>query len=462
MPEAQAFRSQTQTYDESRRFGAGSLKDRIGRPEESNLQISRPDPDETVTRKASEHKSAMQEDANSLADLENTAWPEWKQTPYNWSNYGGYPGYEYYSPDIGGYAGWGPISRYNWRQPYPDQPAEELLYLKGCALSGSSIIRDCTKTYKYIFAFRAGNVVYAQVFGDADLVSPTFSHKNVPKSVMDLSTPTDPEIFGATRIAPDEEKSHYAQEWYDEHMVVEYNKYPPDIIIKPYEDAEYGSKIRIKVYVKLVQNDMLYDGWCEKTVSVACGCRDAVPEIYATGGVTTMGASESLNMWVNSLVYPNIYAVPPFKWSLSGGVGFSLSKTETNDEYEVNVLSTTAVACRDTVVTVTDICGVADTYNIHNTSGHWELKDTCSQNGGDGSEASYYDLYWEEDGLLKRREVWAACCDPAVCGSGSACCSWLTTPPLGPDYCSYCSTQTDFPDLTSTRMYGKYYEWECP
>lgn len=295
--------------------------------------------------------------------MESTAWPEWDQTAWNWGEYS-YPGYEYYPPEEGGYAGWGPISRYNPYQPYPEQPGELLLYLKGCALSGPSIITDCTKEYKYSFSFLAGNVVNVLVAGDADLISPKFSYKSIPKAVMGLSTAPDPEIFGATRLAPDEEKSHYAKEWYDEHLVGEYDKYPPDIIIKPFENAEYGSEIRIKVYVKLIQNDMLYDGWCEKTIKVFCGCRDAVPEIYATGDAVTMDASDSLNMWVNSLDYPDIYAVPPFQWSLSGGSGFSLSKYITNDEYEVNVLSTDASPVGTATVTVIDACNVSDTYDV--------------------------------------------------------------------------------------------------
>uniref|UniRef100_A0A6M3KSE1 Uncharacterized protein n=1 Tax=viral metagenome TaxID=1070528 RepID=A0A6M3KSE1_9ZZZZ len=361
--EAEAFKSQTQDYDESRRFGAGSLKDRKERPEEGDMEISRPGPDETITRKASEHKSPYEAGADSIADMENTAWPEWDQTPYNWFNYGGYPGYEYYPPVKDGYAGWGPISRYNEEQPYPDEAAEILLYLKGCKLSGSSIIRDCTKTYKYHFFFLAGNVVKIDVEGPAELISPVLKDPgNIPKSLEGSIVMKE----GTAYLAPglSKEQAYYANKWVLEHRYYELDKYPPDIIIKPYENAEYGSIITIRVYTKLIKNDMLFDGWCEKKVELSCGCRDVIPDIYATGDAVTMGPSESLNMWVNSLNFPDLYAVPPFAWSLSGGVGFSLSKTETNDEYEVNVLSTDAAPSGTATVTVTDNCGISDTYDV--------------------------------------------------------------------------------------------------
>ena len=374
--EAEAFKSQTQTYDESIRYGADSLKDRKSRPEEGDMEISRPGPDKTITRKASEHKSPYEAGADSIADMENTAWPEWDQTPYNWFNYGGYPGYEYYPPVKDGYAGWGPISRYNEEQPYPDEAAEILLYLKGCKLSGSSIIRDCTKTYKYHFFFLAGNVVKIDVEGPAELISPVLKEsvliqknelpKNYPGTEISLK---DSIIIreGTPYLAPGltKEQAYYTDKWIRENRYYELDKYPPDIIIKPYENAEYGSIITIRVYTKLIKNDMLFDGWCEKKVELSCGCRDVIPDIYATGDAVTMGPSESLNMWVNSLNFPDLYAVPPFAWSLTGGVGFSLSKTETNDEYEVNVLSTDAAPSGTTaIVTVTDNCGISDTYDV--------------------------------------------------------------------------------------------------
>ncbi len=363
--EADAFKSQTQEYDESRRFGAGSLKDRKGRAEESELQVSRPGLDETVKRKASEHKSPFGDDVDSLTDMENIAWPEWEQTPYNWKNYGGYPGYAYYPPESSGYAGWGPRSRYYPSgYPYPEQPGEELRYLKGCVLSGSNIITDCTKTYKYSFGFLAGDIVGVRIDGPATLVSPKIKPpENRPDSISkryDL-----PELETPFWVTPLPEQSYYDKKWYKEHRIIEYNKYPPDIIIRPHENAEYGSEITITVKTKLVKNNgMAFDGWCIKKIKVFCGCRDAVPEIYATGGATTMGASEALDMWVNSLDFPNIYAVPPFKWSLSGGSGFSLSKPETNDEYEVNVLSTGVSPSGTATVSVIDACDESDTYEV--------------------------------------------------------------------------------------------------
>jgi len=358
--EAEAFKSQTQEYNESRMFGAGSLKDRKSRVEEGDMEISRPGIDETITRKSSEHKSPY-EDVASLDDMENEAWPEWDQTPYNWFNYGGYPGYEYYPPEETGYASWGPISIYNQDMHYPDDPGEILLYLKGCSLSGPSLIDDCTKEYKYHFNFLAGNIVKIDIKGPAQLISPKVkAPEHIPES-LEESLYTPPSFPPGMKS----EFPGYSEGWKEEHSIIEYNKYPPDIIIKPYEDAPYDSEITITVYTKLIQdNGMAYDGWCQKKIRVWCGCRNAVPDIYATGDAVTMGASESLNMWVNSLDYPNIYAVPPFKWSLSGGVGFSLSKSETNDEYEVNALSTDAAPSGTATITVTDNCDVSDTYDV--------------------------------------------------------------------------------------------------
>ena len=83
---------------------------------------------------------------------------------------------------------------------------------------------------------------------------------------------------------------------------------------------------------------------------------------------------------------------------------------------------------------------------------------SCSQNGGDKSEATNQSrIILTGAGLeasARKEEFWGECCNPDDCGSGSACCDYFWN-----GYCDYCSSYGG--PLTSVKGVGEYSDWEC-
>lgn len=382
--------------------------------------------------------------------METEAWPEWEQTDYNWFNYGGYPGVAYSPPSSPGYAGWGPVSIFNIDQ-FPEQvaylPDEELYYLKGCVLYGPNVITDCTKEYKYRFGFLGGDITNIIVDGPAVLIEPKVKEpENIPKSIREG------------------ENSYHSRTWKEEYRYFEFNKYPPDIVIKPDPNIAPNSTIEITVHTKLVQNEMLYDGYCSKTIDVSCcDCARAggYPTIYGSGGTIDRGTS--IDVYVDS----DGLACPPFSWSISGsGLHFNNITgpitAETTYDGEIIQIWADNDACGSAEIIVTDYCGVEDSGYIRvKTFGTWNETDSCGSIEGDCCWVSHVEDNW------KRTEKWCIACPPGdTCGSGggNVCMDWI---------CSATALYRDEVDVSDHPACPddgvvcdcdgwKTYQWDCP
>jgi len=144
----------------------------------------------------------------------------------------------------------------------------------------------------------------------------------------------------------------------------------PHITLYIYPNASYGSKVTVKVntisdvasqearlieeVAKLAGNrvteadlkvsrtekgDTYYlNKGCSTTTLIlcetVCECYGIAPTIYTDGG-GTVASGGSINLWVDS----GGFACPPYTWTVVSGTGYSLSKSETDNDLETNVLS---------------------------------------------------------------------------------------------------------------------------
>ena len=156
------------------------------------------------------------------------------------------------------------------------------------------------------------------------------------------------------------------------------------ITVFPFDNASYGAEITVAANTRSLEGTGDVDGFCETTVQILCegelNCVGAEPTIESTDDEIPSGGVELL--WVDS----GGLAQPPYTWSTSS-LGYSLSKSETDNDLETTTLSVVGGVCGVNfdvyaTVNVVDACGKTDSIEIRNLAGAWSAYATvCGPTG---------------------------------------------------------------------------------
>ncbi|MHC4560645.1 MAG: hypothetical protein ACYS80_25475, partial [Planctomycetota bacterium] len=294
----------------------------VPRTMERHLESSRA---ENPRRRASEDKYPNA--ADNLWDMELPVWPHFDISPWNWDiNFDWYP-----DPYDGPRTPWKPEDAFD-----PFDPSG--WYLFGCWISCFPAVIDCTREY-----FEC-----------------TITTSQIISSI---------EVTG------------HVNDWYLD---------GDTLIVKPSPQALDGSRINIKVCTAPLSGQEKA-GCCSVSLPVECGeeCECLGFPVVIVADATTEsnlgdicdGGNTSGTFSVNS----DGLACPPYEWELTpagdgggktGGNGFLLNgqlfgTAETNADGETVTVSSSG-ACGGALLTVTDDCGVSDSYSIRcSDSGAW-------------------------------------------------------------------------------------------